>query len=226
MDKRNRTVESARLAVLENHDLLREIGNYIDLLFPFILSFKSVYDALKPKEYEENTCWIYSNLSNFAISVAMIEWIQTMKYDINELFPLNSLYPKIAYHGSVEVMKWALWTYPSSTLPFSVPIQYEDHICSSAADNGKLEMLKFLRSLDPPCGWSHRTVTSAAIGGHLKVLEWLLTQEPPCPWGLISTEILATKGYLHMLTFLKNRKMLEPCFLSTSACDNAASEGH
>ena len=52
-----------------------------------------------------------------------------------------------------------------------------------AARGGRLEALKFLRGLDPPCPWDGWICRGAAKGGHLEALKWLRAQEPPCPWG-------------------------------------------
>ena len=50
-----------------------------------------------------------------------------------------------------------------------------------------LEVLKWLRSQDPPYPWGEGfegfdTCTRAAKRGHLEVLEWLRGQDPPRPW--------------------------------------------
>jgi hypothetical protein len=51
-----------------------------------------------------------------------------------------------------------------------------DHasICSAAAKAGHLHILRFLRSLTPPCNWDSSTSTAAAAAGHTDVLQYML----------------------------------------------------
>ena len=44
-----------------------------------------------------------------------------------------------------------------------------------------LEVLKRLRSIDPPCSWDLATCSVTAENGHLEVLKWLRSQDQPCP---------------------------------------------
>jgi hypothetical protein len=58
--------------------------------------------------------------------------------------------------------------------------------CESAAQNVKhgLEILKWLRSQNPPCPWNMHTCAYAAGNENngLEILKWLRSQDPPCPW--------------------------------------------
>ena len=47
-----------------------------------------------------------------------------------------------------------------------------------AAEGGHLDVLKWVRSQDPPCPWDEGTCQEAAEGGHLEVLKWLRAQNP------------------------------------------------
>ena len=51
-------------------------------------------------------------------------------------------------------------------------------LCTWAAEEGQLEILKWLRANDFP--WSVRTCAYAAEGGHLEVLQW--ARANGCPW--------------------------------------------
>jgi hypothetical protein len=66
---------------------------------------------------------------------------------------------------------------------FRIPPKYT---CRGAAKNGHLEVLKWLRSQDPPCPWDKWTCTWAAKNGDLEVLKWLRSRrvEKP-PWMVI-----------------------------------------
>jgi hypothetical protein len=74
-------------------------------------------------------------------------------------------------------------------------------MCSVAAENGKLEMLKFLKK--QLCPWDERTPILAAENGHLDVLKWAF--ENDCP---INEEVIANafkNGHQNCLDFaLKN----------------------
>ena len=52
--------------------------------------------------------------------------------------------------------------------------------CSNAAKGGHLDVLKWLRSQDPPCPWNKETCRYAALSGHLDVLKWLI--DNGCPY--------------------------------------------
>merc|ERR1712151_649929 len=67
--------------------------------------------------------------------------------------------------------------------------------CVGAAEGGRLEALKFLRGLDPPCPWDW-TCTYAARQGQLDIVKWLRSQEPPCPWGEATSLFAAENGRL------------------------------
>ena len=54
--------------------------------------------------------------------------------------------------------------------------------CTAAARGGNLELLKQLRSHDPPYEWNMQTCMAAAREGQLDTLKWMLSQDPPCPW--------------------------------------------
>lgn len=48
----------------------------------------------------------------------------------------------------------------------------------AAAEKGYVEVLKWLRSQDPPCPWSERTCELAAQYGQTEVLKWVQLQDP------------------------------------------------
>ena len=57
---------------------------------------------------------------------------------------------------------------------------YTRTFCTSAASNGNLGVLKWLRLQSS--AWDAQTCSEAAQNGHLEVLQWLRRQSPPCPW--------------------------------------------
>jgi len=79
---------------------------------------------------------------------------------------------------------------------------YQRPTCHAAARNGHLDVLKWLRSRDPPCPWNEWTCLRAAENGHLDVLKWLRSQDPPCPWDHMASHAAAGKGHLDVLKWL------------------------
>lgn len=59
---------------------------------------------------------------------------------------------------------------------------WSEQACSSAAAAGRLDMLQWLRSHDPPAPWDTETCLAAADAGHVDILQWLRQQDPPAPW--------------------------------------------
>ncbi len=55
-------------------------------------------------------------------------------------------------------------------------------LCRVAAKKGHLEVLRWLRSQNPPYAWDYLVWGAAAASGKVDVLEWLRRQDPPCPW--------------------------------------------
>ena len=94
----------------------------------------------------------------------------------------------------------------------------------AAAKSSHLDVLKWLRSQNPPCPWNALTCRDAAKSGHMDVLKWLRSQDPPCPWSDLTCSNAASKGHLDVLKWLRSQK--PRCPWSEETCSNAASEGH
>lgn len=77
--------------------------------------------------------------------------------------------------------------------------QWSAKLCDEAAESGRLEVLRWLRSQDPPCPWGAHTCVLATWGGHLEVLEWLRAQDPPCPWDSRVCWLASIEGHLRIL---------------------------
>ena len=100
-----------------------------------------------------------------------------------------------------------------------------DTTCHAAARCGYLDVLKWLRSQDPPCPWDEETCESAAGNGHLDVLKWLRSQDPPCPWDESISTAAAGGGHLEILKWLRYTQN-PPCVYSNNTCAQAAGNGH
>jgi hypothetical protein len=97
-------------------------------------------------------------------------------------------------------------------------------VCSGAARNGQLDVLRWLRAQDPPCPWDEMACAFAAQNGHLNVLKWLRSQDPPCPWNQIACTYAAEKGYLEVLQWM--RAQVPPCPWGVWTCIRAAEKGY
>ena len=85
--------------------------------------------------------------------------------------------------------------------------EFTSEACAGAARGGHLEVLKFLRGLDPPCPWDWGTCHWAAREGHLEILEWARDQDPPCPWFRGDCRDLALKyGHQHIIEWIDQRE--------------------
>ena len=93
--------------------------------------------------------------------------------------------------------------------------------CSVAAENGHLDVLKWLREEnDPPCPWSEMTCAYAAQNGHLESLKWLRSEG--CPWDEWACKEAAANGDLESLKWLRS----EGCPWDEWTCAYAARGGH
>jgi hypothetical protein len=78
-----------------------------------------------------------------------------------------------ARRGHIHVLQWAI---------SSGGARVDEETCAAAAAGGRLDVIKFLRSLSPtPCPWDVRTWVGAARCGNVKVFEWLAYKLCPRP---------------------------------------------
>lgn len=98
-------------------------------------------------------------------------------------------------------------------------IKKQAQLLSARAAAGDLEGIKWLRTQG--CPWSSHACIAAAENGHLNVLRWLLSQRPACPMdaGLCALAAAAA-GQLHVLQYLQGELLLRPFDLA--ACAEAA----
>ncbi|WZN60674.1 putative ankyrin repeat protein [Chloropicon roscoffensis] len=153
------------------------------------------------------------DLVNYAAlqgSVEILRWLVEEKgWELNE-----DTGWRLGQGGSIEVLEY-------------VKVKgyvFDERACNGAAREGRLEALKFLRGLDPPCPWDEMTCANAAGGGHLEVLKWLRAQDPPCPWGEKTCTYAAEAGHLEVLKWLRAQD--PPCPWDAWSCNYAAEAGH
>lgn len=188
----------ARNRVFDNSDLLRLIGSFLEPLFPFILSFKDVYMALRPR-VESKKRWIVSKRRLFTSSVSVVEWAESIGCCFLQYQTCHTLLHHAASCGSQEVFTWALQKYSPSVRPSVLTAS----VFTAAVNKRQIEMLQYLRSLDPPCQWDETACEDAAREGNLTVLQWLRSQDPPCPWNDFCCSITAYHGNFELLKWLR-----------------------
>ena len=101
---------------------------------------------------------------------------------------------------------------------------WNKHALTSAARNGQLETLKWLRTQSPPCPWSFRCCIEAASNGHLDVLRWLSAHAPEESWTEACCVQAARSGHTDVLKYLQDK--VPRCFWTTSICCEAAAHSH
>jgi hypothetical protein len=78
----------------------------------------------------------------------------------------------LEFAGTLSSVQWLV----------SMEAPQSRRLTESAARQGNVAGLQWLRGLDPPCPWDMETCSSAAKNGHLNVLEHARTLVPLCPW--------------------------------------------
>ena len=105
-----------------------------------------------------------------------------------------------AEEGRLDIVKWRY----QNNVGFDSSARYRlvgnanagymtTYICNRAAEGGQLHVLKWARSMDPPCAWGYDTTQAAARGGHLDVLVWL--RQHQCPWNKYTIDAAARSGH-------------------------------
>jgi hypothetical protein len=91
-------------------------------------------------------------------------------------------------------------------------------LCSIAARDGNLAVLKYLRSIQ--CSWDNRTCENAALNGHLDVIIWC--HENGCPWDCWTCAFAAKNGHLDVIKWCRENG----CLWDRYTCTFAAENGH
>jgi hypothetical protein len=79
-------------------------------------------------------------------------------------------------------------------------------VCIDAASKGQHDILRWIRSQNPPCPWNADVCLEAAKNGHLSVLKWLrIHNDPPCDWDVKACLAAATEANINqdMVQWLK-----------------------
>jgi hypothetical protein len=165
-----------RFVCTQSHSILKGRPSSIVVIKPVHSSFKfelvdNAMDRVRP----------------YVFSVALLKWaMKALGVQLNK----RLCYAAIEV-GVLEVVQW-LRSRPDACFPWRVSV------CSNAAVHGHLDLLKWLRSQDPPCPWTEDVCKYAAWKGRLEIMKWARSQSPPCPrdlqqcvnaaWGLEEKE--------------------------------------
>ncbi|CAL6395950.1 unnamed protein product [Bathycoccus prasinos] len=96
-----------------------------------------------------------------------------------------------AYQGNVEMVKYCV----ANECPINT------WACARAAENGHLEVLKYLHE-EAKAPWDYDTATRAAQNGHLHILEYLVERKYNKYYYYLACERAAEKGHLDCLKYL------------------------
>ena len=96
-----------------------------------------------------------------------------------------------ALQGNMEMVKYCV----ANECPIDV------YACTCAAENGRLECLKYLRE-EVKATWDSRTASWAAAKGHLHILEYLVERKYD-QYSKVTCEYAAQYGHLDCLKYLR-----------------------
>jgi hypothetical protein len=99
-----------------------------------------------------------------------------------------------------------------------VSFAWDINICTYAASNGYLELLKWARK--NLCYWNELVCSSAASKGHLEILKW--ARGNGCKWNELVCSNAALEGKLEILKWARENE----CPWDKRTCSNAAKGGH
>jgi len=159
-------------------------------------------------------------LDNMTMSWAALSGnISLLRYVMEKGGKLNSdTLSSAAWSGS-EVM--VRWLHDEHHLPWS------SEMCTSAAENGHLSLLQYLRSQG--CEWDAETGDRAAMNGHLSVLRWATEHGCPITYYVPTVFNCAVRGHLDVLQFLyqyDSKRFLIDELEKTGIIGSVAQEGH
>ena len=151
-------------------------------------------------------------------SISTLEFAWERKWFRRRGWEERSFCYKVAYTNKLELLKWIReekkCEWDSGTIKVAARqgnlemVKYcvanecpiEEWSCANAAENGHLEVLKYLHE-EAKALWDSGTASRAALNGHLHILEYLVEREfdKYCEWMCLNA---AEKGHLDCLKYL------------------------
>ena len=136
-----------------------------------------------PSRWDET--WFCSRVAK-TNKLELLKWIREEKKCHWDKKTINMA----ARHGSLEIVKYCV----ANECPIDV------FACADAAENGHLEILKYLHE-EAKAPWDEYTATWAAGKGHLHILEYLVERKYD-EYDMLACERAAKSGHLDCLKYL------------------------
>ena len=149
---------------------------------------------------------LYRNLIKMINNPKLFEKI----YNIYGKHHIKQIMIEAIIEGKMKIVKWA-WHHEEKH-------SWNSYLCKKAAENGHLEVLKWLRGAG--CNWDSHTCAYAALNGHVEILKW--AYKNGCPLGKNTGYIAASGGNLDILKWA----IENGCKWHPNIFVNAAYNGH
>jgi len=139
--------------------------------------------------------WIeeMSSISSLEVAWEHYPW-GTYNHELEEEMDEPYFCWQVAKTNKLELLKW---------IREEKQCEWDEWTINAAADQGNLEMVKYCVANECPIGTY--ACANAAQNGHLEVLKYL-REEVKAPWGWTTAANAAAKGHLHILEYLVERK--------------------
>jgi hypothetical protein len=131
-------------------------------------------------------------------SISTLEFVWEKKsFWTSDLYDEGFFCMRVADTNKLELLKWARE---------EKECEWDEWTINMAAKQGNMEMVKYCVANDCPIG--ERACSSAAENGHLECLKYL-REEVKAPWDWMTASFAAESGHLHILEYLVERKYNE-----------------
>ena len=151
-------------------------------------------------------------------------WAAAAKHGHLHLLQWAHVQLDLPVHGPPSLSSYYRHSDPAGMGNIQCEHLWDESICQGAAEGGHLHILKWLRSLDPPCPLDAETSKAAAAAGNLEIFNWLTTEEEHTSWHTESCTAAAAGGHLGALKWM--RQQVPPCPWTEATCAAAAAGGH
>ena len=193
-------------------ELKEKILDYVnDYCYP-IISFSEEEFAFSDSEEEEENNQLVEDCDiskyNYILSCVCREFYHIIK----RLRTSNKKMKTPTYISlhNLSMLKWCR----------SQGCPWHKDTCVRSAARGNLELLRFVRTQNPPAPWTDDVLSEAARNGQLEILQWAHANN--YPWDSSVCAGAAEFGYLDILQWLRNNG----CPWNPETCFKAASGGH
>jgi hypothetical protein len=134
-----------------------------------------------------------SSISTLEVAWEHFPW-GTYDHEVEDELDETFFCWKVAQTNKLELLKWARE---------EKKCDWDKHTIHAAAEQGNLEMVKYCVANE--CPINAMACAFAAQNGHLEVLKYL-REEVKAPWDSATANVSAANGHLHILEYLVERK--------------------